>query len=171
MAIQYTAGQSVTATMLNLLAPLFAQKGTDQSVTNSAVLVNDNDIVFTLAANQTVEMELHAAALAGSTAPGIAIGYTLTGTVSVTTRLGQGPPAVLGGNTPSGTTVRMFEFNSTAGAGYALSTSEMLITEYLILATGASGGTIRLQFAQGAATAGVSTTLRAGTFAIARYVA
>lgn len=45
------AGQRITATLLNSMVPLTIVKPGDQSVTNSTVLVNDNDLVLPVVAS------------------------------------------------------------------------------------------------------------------------
>lgn len=48
-----TAGQRITAALLNSMQPLYVQKPSDQSVTNSTVNVNDTALLLALEANAT----------------------------------------------------------------------------------------------------------------------
>ena len=169
MSISFSAGQLITSNQMNLLAPVYTVKSTPQSVTDSATLVNDNDLVFTVVANQAVQISYRLGVTAGSTAPGIKTAYLLTGTVAVQARHGLGPAS---GTVTASTSTAMhaFMFNSTAAANYAADTGVATVWEDVVFTTGASGGTITLQWAQNTATVGVSTTLNAGSYAILRYV-
>lgn len=170
-SLTWTAGQLVTAAELNLFVPLFALKGSNQSVTNSATLVNDNDIVFTLIANQTYHLVLVGTGLATTKVPGLKTGWTLTGTVNGTIKNLMGPVNPIAAAGSFNTTLSLFSEAVTASAGWGMDTQATTFREELILTSGASGGVVQLQFAQQAATAATTTTLSAGTFAICRVVA
>lgn len=176
MAISFAAGQLITASQMNLLAPILVSKSTTQSVTNSATLVNDNDIVFTFVANQTVHVQAHLVAQASSAAPGLRLAWAVTGTVgavvSAAGRMVMGSPDS-GTPAPDAMSVQMRAFALATNNANLMNTanSNYYLQENLLISTGASGGTLQLQFAQFTATAAQSTSLMAGTFAIARYVA
>lgn len=176
MTISFAAGQLITSNQMNLLAPLLTSKAVNQSVTNSATLVNDNDIVFTFVANQTVMVECYLGVFATTNVPGIGVAWGATGTITGVSRSGLGSPK------PPNTTVfttTMQTFlspgsNLTATFNIGADTNSSFPTMYqdrLLLTTGASGGTLQLKWAQATATAATTTTVAAGSYAIARYVA
>lgn len=175
MSLSFTAGQLITANELNLLVPLFARKASDQSVTNSATLVNDNDITFSLVANQTYMIELHGIGVSTtSNAPGIIIQWTLGGTLTGLGRNSIGPsgPAI---NTLANKTTARFEASTTGGGSgtfYGVDLTNLTsFYDIIVVSSGASGGTVTLQWAQAVATTSTTTTLKTGTFAVARVVA
>lgn len=176
MAIAFTAGQLVTSNQLNLLAPLYAAKASNQSVTNSATLVNDNDIVFTLVANQVVHVQAHIVAQSSTTSAHVRLAWAVTGTVA---GVNATRPRMVAGSADSGAqppdamSVQMRSFTLGTNNLNVITTanSDYYIQENLLVTGGASGGTLQLQFAQFTAVAAQTTSLMAGTFAVARYVA
>lgn len=177
MAISFTAGQVLTANELNLLAPVYLVKNSSQSVTNSATLVNDNDIALTLLANQTAQITLMLDYQANTTTNvGLRLAWVAGGTLGLISRFVMGPSDAGGANPPDAlTTVQMrpltafttnnlYSTGTTANAAYVL-------REELIVTTGASGGTLTLQFAEFTAAAATTITLNNSSYAIARYVA
>jgi hypothetical protein len=175
MAIAFTAGQLVTANQMNLLAPLLAVKSSPRTVTASAVLVNDNDIVFTLVANQTVEVDAKFLYQSNTTTDvGLRPAWSTTGTLTMLARtaLGANDSAVV---TPDAMTMQSrplgaFTTNNLVSTASVANTAAMY-RETLLLTTGASGGTLQFQWAEFTGTAATSVTMNAGTFAVARYVA
>lgn len=174
MALTFTAGQLVTANELNLLVPVFVQKPSAQVVTNSIALVNDNDIVMTLLANQTVQVDLNLQYTGSSTtAMGLRLAWATTGTLTLLARFVMGPSDLATVNPPDAlTSVQMrplaaFNTNNLYGTGTAANT--YYCRENLTLTTGVSGGVLTLQFAQFTLNAG-SITLNQASSACARYV-
>lgn len=83
MAIsQFVAGALLTAAQLNQLVGLYAVKGSTQTVTNSAALVSDSDITFSLAANQTYHIAAHIVAQNTTTTGHLRLAWAVTGTVA-----------------------------------------------------------------------------------------
>lgn len=171
MAIsQFVALQQLTAAQLNQLVPLCAVKGSNQSVTNSATLVNDSDIIFTLVANQTYHIAFHLLFSATTKVPNGKYNLSLTGTVasvgSATHVVAPTSPMPAGG-----AALYTIESGASNGANFGVDTAPVCVKLDGIFTGGGSGGTITLQFAQQTATAATSTTILAGSFAIARMVA
>lgn len=169
--ISYLAGQLVPAASLNVLAPIYAVKASDQSVTNSATLVNDNDISFSFLPNQTIHVQAYLLMQASSAAPGMRNAWSSSGLTS-STRVVLGPPDA-GSPAPDNMQVQSRAFSLATNNLYAMSTinSTYVAVENLIVTTGLAAATLQLQFAEFTATASTTVTLKAGTFAIARYVA
>lgn len=72
----FVAGQRVTAADLNALQPTLAVKASDQTVNNSAVLVNDTALAVALAINAIYIFELGVIYTSGTT-PDIKVGFTI----------------------------------------------------------------------------------------------
>lgn len=176
MAISFAAGQVLTANELNLLAPQYVVKASDQLVTNSTTLVNDNDIVFTLQANQIYFIEAHLVSQNTTTTGNLRLAWTASGTVA---GVNATRPRMVYGSADSGTQppdamaiqMRSFAINTNNLNVISSAALDYLIREDLLLTGGTGGGTIQLQFAQFAAVASQSIKLMAGSFAICRCVA
>lgn len=174
MAIIETAGSVLTAAALNLLCPLFAIKASNQTVTASATLVNDNDIAFTFVANQTVHVQARLDYQSNTTTNvGLRAAWATTGTLAASARF------CLGANDAAASTPDSMLMQSRPMAAintnnlYATATvasTSLVAWEELIITTGASGGTLTLQWAEFTGTAATSVTMLQGTFAVARYV-
>lgn len=175
MTIAFNAGQVLTASELNLLAPILKQKATNQVVTASTTLVNDADIVFTFVANQTVHVMCSMLYQSNTTtAVNLRPAWLLTGTGAVgVVRMVLGPNDAAA-STPDSMLMQSRSFTFATNGDYATATvanTNLVAREELILTTGSAGCTLQLQWAQFTGTAATSTTMLAGTYAIARYVA
>lgn len=173
MAISFSAGQLLTAAQMNLLCPVYVAKTADQSVTNSATDVNDNDIAIPLNAGQIVEVVLTLGVLATTKVPGIRVAWTAGGTLTVLDRSGSAPASPIGTGVANGAGApqQSFQFIALTDVTYGVDSSlATRIEERLIIATGVSGGTLQLKWSQSAATAATTTTIKAGSYAVARYV-
>lgn len=176
MAISFQAGQLVTAATLNLLAPAVAVKASTQSVTNSATLVDDNDIQFSLLANQYYEIDLWCLSQVTTTTCSLRLAWRSTGTVAAVV---SGAERMVFGSADSGTVppdamaIQMRAFSLTTNNLNLMTTANTtyLVRERLLLSGGVSGGLVVLQFAQYSAVSGQSTKLMAGTYATCRAVA
>lgn len=168
-ALNFTAGQLVTAAELNLLVPIYVLKGSNQVVTNSTVLVNDNDITFTLAPNQSYAVDINLQVVSSATAHGISVGYAVTGTVAIVARSGVGPG--LGTANTRLTTMNSVSFTNLGALTYGTDSQTSQVWEKLVFTSGASGGTVTMQWAQATAGAATTTTVGAGSHAIVRAVA
>lgn len=176
MTISFTAGQLLTAAEMTMLCPTYVVKASNQGVTNSATLVNDTDLVFTLLPNQTYEVDLWGDyAGNGTTNTGLRAAWAVTGTVAMTSRFCQGPGDAAGAALPDSVlmqsrpmaainTNNLYTSGIVAGAGF-------VFHEKLIVTGGVSGGTLQFQFAQFTATAAQTMTMLATSYAVARMVA
>lgn len=170
MTVSFSAGQLLTAAQMTVLCPVYTVKTLNQVVTNSVTLVNDADLVFTLLPNQTYAIDWDLLASSSAGVHGIDIGYAVSGTVAIVARSGMGPAVgTVAGST--GGNMRAFAFASLLAGGYGTDTSGVAIREHTIWAAGVSGGTVTLKFAQDTLGAATTTTLLAGSNAIARIVA
>lgn len=175
MTILFAAGQVLTASQLNLLAPQFAFKATNQQTTTTT-LVTDTDLVMTLVANQTFKVEFELYVQQSTALTNFSVTPTLGGTLTLLTSNSR---FILG---PSGTAANVTSDQNfpiqgrSAGLGaafYGLGSttgSTFLVRESLLIASGASGGSVGLQWAEGSATAG-PIIVTAGSHMIARAVA
>lgn len=177
MTISFTSGEELLAAKMNLLCPVLAVLSSDQTYTNTTTPASATDLSFTLLANTTYVLELHAGATSSATGHGLALAYTTTGTVALGSglRLGNGP-STSGTTQSTSTSMHAYLYNALGAVTYgtdtaAISSGVSGITEYLTLVGGLSGGTITLQGAQATAGAATTTTLKAGTWAILRAVA
>lgn len=168
-ALSFTAGQALTAAQLNLLVPLYVIKGSNQVVTNSAVLVNDNDIVFSLLPNQSYHVALHLLLSATTKVPNGKYNLAVTGTVASV----GAAMHVVAPTSPmpaGGAALYTVESGASNAANFGVDTAPVCVKLDGIFSGGASGGTVTLQFAQQTATVATSTTMLAGSFGVARVV-
>lgn len=176
MTISFTAGQLLTAAEMTMLCPTYVVKASNQSVTNSATLVNDTDLVFTLLPNQTYEVDLWGEyAGSGTTNAGLRAAWTSTGTVGFVSRFCQGPGDAAGAAVPDSVLMQTrpmgaLTTNNLYTSGI-VAAATFVFHEKLIVTGGVSGGTLQFQFAQFTATAGQSMTMGGTSYAVARMVA
>lgn len=175
MAISFAAGQLITANQMNLLAPQFVFKSANQQTTTTT-LVTDTDLLVTLVANQTFKVEFELYVQQSTALTNFSVTPTLGGTLTLLTSNSR---FILG---PSGTAANVTSDQNfpiqgrSAGLGaafYGLGSttgSTFLVRESLLIASGASGGSVGLQWAEGSATAG-PIIVTAGSHMIARAVA
>lgn len=171
-----SADGSIKASSINLAGqavylPTIVRKSADQTVTNSAVSISDTHLRFTAVAGATylVEAVLLCQVSGGSTASDFQVGWSVpSGSTSFT---GRGPElAIVAGTTTSG--VAQGEWAALIGSGtstlkYGLNSTAGATTGIEVMGTfvcGVTGGTVAVLWSQAAAVAGVTTTVKAGSF-------
>lgn len=160
MALAYTAFQRVTADDLNARLDLFVQKTATETVTSSTTLQNDDELVLTLPAGRTYEIQAHLSPT-GNAGGDFKTAWTVSGTVTqATTRQCIGPTVSTtnstGGSSASPVTAavtvgvnKASAHNVTTAVSYGLDgTNASAVFERFLVTTGASGGTVQLQWAQ-----------------------
>jgi hypothetical protein len=175
MTIAFNAGQVLTASELNLLAPQYTLLGT--AVPNTTNSLATSGLTLTFVANQTFLVEAYIQAnssVAGTL--GLAIGWTLTGTVALVSRNGRGAvPTTTSTTASTSTLIHNFGYNFVGAVTYGTDTAApsagvAMADEHIIFTSGASGGTVTMTFSKATATAG-TTTLQPGTFIFSRALA
>lgn len=176
MTYSFVAGNVLTAAQLNALAPVYVIKQSTQTVSASAVLVNDAELVVTLTAGKTYLIT--ARLVCGVTAAGdIQVAWTRTGTLNqVGARHCTGPSintTDVSGTAAAAVTVGVLRRSGghalTTGVNYGVDgTSTSAIEETFIIQAVATGN-LQMQWAQNAAS-GTSTVV-AGSYLIAEVIA
>lgn len=153
------AGKRITTALLNAMIPVTVYKSADQTVNNSATLVDAADLSFTADANATYRIRLWAS-YSSNTTPDIKFNWTIPSGASMQ-RYTLGPP--VGTTDTTTTTVTMRRRSSTdAPQGGDGNTNFTTYNEEVILRT-TNSGDVKLRFAQNTANAS-DTILRADTF-------
>lgn len=150
-------------------------KAADETVTNSATLQSDDHLLFTASANAKylVDFQLFVTQNANSTVPDFKFGFSLPASASWSG--GDGLPDLTVGSTAAGdgnwtavlastATPRRCGLDGNAGNITGLSFT-------VLISTAGTAGTVTLQWAQDAATAGVGTTVKANSWLRAERVA
>lgn len=150
----FVAGQILTATALNTLAPLVARKTADETVNNSAVLQNDNELVLAVEANTSYIVWCHLVQQSGTT-PDFKFEFTFpTGA----TRAGWN---AFGGNTANWQATLANANGGSSGINGTGANSSVDV--YGLLVVGSTAGNLQLVWAQNTANAS-DTIVRAGSF-------
>lgn len=174
--ITFSDGNLLTGAQLNLIVPTYVVLSSNQVYTNTTTPASVTDITFTMLPNVIYAVELHAGATSSATAHGVGLNWTTTGTVALSTGLRRGNgPATTGTTQSTSTVMHSYLFNALSVVTYGTDTAAIGsgvagIDEYLTVTGGASGGTLTLQAAQATLGAATTTTLLAGTWALARAV-
>ena len=144
------AGEAFTASLVQSFAPLFAWKASDESVTSSVTLQNDNDLYLPVAANAVYRFDcyLDYEAAAGA-ATGITWGWT--GPSGYTLRYHLLDVTTGSSPTPNvGSTKQGTDTPSAGGTGAA---ALMGVSMRGTLFTAAASGILQLQWAQASSSA------------------
>lgn len=181
MTYSFVAGNVLTAAQLNALAPVYVLKQAAETVTNSAVLQNDDELLVVLAANKVYKITLNLVFGCSVNTADIQIAWNATGTLTHSgSRTCRGPSVATtdqGATAAAAVTVGVLR----SSGGHALSTAvsygsngtqnTSAVEEALVISGGASGGTLTLQWAQNAAALATTTTVVAGSYLIAEVIA
>jgi hypothetical protein len=139
------------------------KKPSDESVTSSTTLQNDNDLFIPINANDSMVIEGYLHTYTASTTPGITIAFTIPTSASMDVglycddvSLGTQETFIL---TSSGTQTGDILLNS----------GDIPIHFWGIVITGANSGNIQLQWAQGASSS-TATTVKAKSYMRAYYI-
>lgn len=166
----WTTSEVVTAAKMRQASIDFVRKGSDESVTSSTTLQNDDALAYTVAAAGSFDFVIRLAVTSAADAAGdVKIGFTFpTGTLDF---FGQGLDVSLAsgniGTTHHGTALGATS-GSTALAFGCSTTTSFIRLEGTLVATAA--GTLQLQWAQQASNAS-ATTVKAGSSMKVRQVA
>ncbi len=154
-----SVGDDVTADWGNSTRGRYLKKAAGETVTSSITPQDDDTFVLTLAANTVYEIRLNLLAT-GAAAGDIRVSWVATGTVtSPTGRAVFGPSS--GVTTSGGDTIRMtgtHAFTTQIVYGTDGTNPSHVLEEFLVDA-GVSGGTLKLQWAQGTSSATATTVL------------
>lgn len=155
----WRAGSKVTADRLTQQQTHVVVAAVDQIVNNSAVQVNDNELLFPLLANGLYIVELHAAFLSASTASDLLVSWSVpAGTTGGRFHFGAtGTAASFTSNEITRASVRSQTFTGTIAnqAG----TSDQSVNEILSLIVAGTAGNVTFRFAQNTATVADTTRL------------
>lgn len=166
----WSTSEVVTAAKMRKLSLDYVTKGSDESVTSSTTLQNDDALAYTVAAAGTYAFEINLAVTSAADAAGdVRIGFTFpTGTMHF---FGIGPDVSLAsGNIGTGHFGTALSATSgTTALAFGASTTAAAIRVYGQLIATATG-TLQLQWAQ-QSSSGSATTVKAGSFMIVRQVA
>lgn len=171
--VSIPSGHAITAAewslILSFLQPLHVRKTSDESVTSSSTLQDDNELSLTVVASATYEVSS-------------LILYT-SGTSEDFKFDFQGPSgavfdyAVNSGDTTDNDQFTLVNYGS-AGLGTAVSTNGdatpsnvHTVYPYGLLRTSVTAGTFKFRFAQNSSGAGTAATCKAGSFLTARRIA
>lgn len=154
--ITFTAGMEPTATQLDATVPVYARKQADETVNGSAVLQNDDDLAWPVAANAVYEFELHMLASSGTT-PDLKTAFSfptgMTGTL-----YGIGPDSA---GTPPAVTFDAGALSATLNWNGTGANSHYML--WGILTVASTAGTLQLQWSQVTSNAS-NTIMRAGSY-------
>lgn len=146
----------------------YKKKASNESVTSSTTVQNDNDIVFSLQSNSVYEIELQASASSASNTPDIKLTWAVTGGVSqLTARTCAGVSIDTTDHTAA--TLRFSRHDLSTSVPYGVSSSgSCLITEKFLVQT-TTAGTLTLKWAQYVSD-GTAVTLSTSTFALCKKI-
>ncbi len=168
----FVAGNVLTAAQLNALLPVYVIKLATETVNNSAVLQNDDELVVALSAGRVYRVDLFMQ-VGGATIPDIQVKWTNTGTMTqVGSRICMGPSintTDVSATSAAATTVgvlacRTVSFSTSTPYGTDTTTTTAIHETMLISCTVA--GNLQVQWAQNVANAS-NTTVQAGSYLIA----
>jgi hypothetical protein len=170
----FAAGQKLTAALLNAAIPSVAYKASDQSVTNSTTVVNDNDLSFSVVSGATYNIDSYLQWVGNDTGD-IKFGFTFPASSTLSFAI-IGPDDTATTFASGGTrgTGEWFARNGqtsspsgTIQVSGSTSTLAGIIKGQLVCNT---TGTLQLQWAQNTANA-TATTLKAGSWMSLKRVA
>lgn len=154
------AGEDLTATILQALIselrPLYAEKTADETVNNSAVLQDDNELVLAVSANTKWEVTALIRYNSGTT-PDIKVKYTVPTSATMKWAVFAAGSGVFLGYQQDETTTAIIDG---AGTGVACLVKG-------ILTVGANAGNLTMQWAQNVATV-ANTIVQAGSYLLLR---
>jgi hypothetical protein len=144
---------------------IYATKANDLSYTNQNVLQSDNDLSFSVSANQTWELngELDAE-IVGNQAPDIKMGFTFPN--NSTMKIFYTGIAAAGGNAITGED-KITESTATTSTSSTCSIISNVKPSYITIrgiVTTTASGTLQFQWSQNNATNNTSTVLKAGSY-------
>lgn len=164
----FPANHITSSDDLKALLPYFVRKGSDQAVTSSTTLVNDNELFLTLLPNATYSISTFII-YDGAGASGLKLAFT--GPTNST--MAWWTNSTSGGNTTFINSNDYWGYNDltilTNSVGCAGAGSKGVCRPGGFLTTGATSGTVQFQWAQGTSSA-TATHVFAGSCMVARRV-
>lgn len=143
-----------------------ARKSSDESITSSTSLQNDDDLEFSIAANEEWLVTVYGF-VDGMDTGGMKMGWTVPAGGSVINNL-----CMASGTYSGGSTVSSFSMNQT-GTGFGVATGTLAdaagFTLYTYVKNATNAGTVNYQWAQFNSN-GTATTLQAGSTLIAQRI-
>ncbi len=139
------------------------KKPSDQSVTSSTTLVNDNDLKVSINANDSMVIEGYLHAYVGSSTPQIRLAFTIPAGASMD--VGCYTDDVNGGNQET----FILTSSGTSTGAMTILAGNVPIHFWGVVITGGTAGTIQLQWAQGVSSS-TPTTLKAKSYMRAYYI-
>lgn len=177
----FASGAVLTAAQLNALAPTYVLKQATETVTNSAALQNDDELLVALSAGKTYLIKVSLIVGTSVATSDFKCAYTTSGTLShVGSRSCHGPSISTtdqGASAAAATTVGVVRHSGGHGLGTAVSygndgaANTSAIDEEFVISGGASGGTLTLQWAQNTAAGATTASVIAGSYMIAQVIA
>lgn len=173
----FTAGTVLTAATLNeqLVENMraingYVPKTADESVTSSAVLQNDDHLLYSIAAAGTYAFEVHIYAVSAANAAGdIQVGFSFPTGTCYFAGLGPHNQLASGSNENGEWLPRLSATSGVTNIPYGLSTAGGYIQVHGLLVATATG-TLRFMWSQMASSAS-ATTVKAGSHMIVKQVA
>jgi hypothetical protein len=153
-----SAGQRITASLLTSMLPITVRKPADQSVTSSTTLTNDNDLVVSLEANATYEVDGYLMVFGSGAGLGdCKIDFTIPSGASMRYTSGgvvnSNPATAYEDTVNANTTARAIGTNGSVDMGVPLRADIVM---------GSTAGSVQLRFAQNSSNA-TATGFRAGS--------
>lgn len=163
------AGRRITGALLESMLPLVAYKATTEPVTSSTTLQNDDDLVLSVEANATYEMDLKLFHDSDATVAGdIKIGWV--GPSGATMNWGvHGANSAATSSTSALANMQTRVIGEVAAFGGGDSSGTVALA-FGVLVTSSTAGTLQLQWAQETSNA-VATNVRAGSLLKLRRIA
>ena len=144
-------------------------KDSNEQVTSSTAVQNDNDIIFSLQANSIYEIEFHGSAYSTSATPDIKLKWVVTGGASaLTARVCMGLGTTETDHTNGVMRCSRHTIATEVPYGVVAGATSCEIFEKFIVST-STAGTLTLQWAQNTSNA-TAVGLSTSTFAIARLI-
>lgn len=154
-------------------APLFAYKVSDESVTSSTTLQDDNDLTFSVEASSVYIYELSLSYIGvsdgGTAAGGLKTAWSVPAS-SAGTRHVTGTHTTGSNIVPSDDNARNSSHGLTTVVGHATSATGGVVFDRGLLITSVTAGTFKLQWAQVTSNA-TATTIQGNSYAILRKMA
>ena len=169
MALTQVAHTPATAAAYNALIPKYLVQGSDQAITGTTLTDHNTFAAISIAADETWQLLFYFFADAAADVDDVKTQYALTGTLTFPSvrRFAVGPNLAVTVD-PVNVTADFRARTPTTSVPFGVGTSTSNVTnwhEAFVVAGGASGGLLTLQWAQNTATSG-ATTMRAGSYMV-----
>lgn len=171
MALEVVAGQPATSAQFNALVPKYLRQASDQALATTTLTNHNTFAAIAFGAGETWHVVACIHYDCATASNGYKSLWTMTGGLSFQSRralVGLGPSET----TASGAlgNFQMRDNSGTVGHGGTTSTGTAALSREEFIVATTTAGTLTLQWAQQAATSGV-TTVRAGSFLVAHRLA